>query len=99
MLNKVSIENIKGLFRTATEDMPAISTPGSRPTYTTLRRFQDKLNANAMAVPSHQSETLGHLGLVISDTDYKVVNNTTSWVDPTKPELLRTLVTRVILTV
>ena len=87
MLNRSSIENITGLFVTNTEEMPKISTPGERPTYTSLRKFQDKINANAIAIPSHQSLTIGHLGLVIPDAKYAAANNNTSWADPATPAL------------
>ena len=83
-MDKISIDNIVKLFPTATEDMPKLSTPGQRPTYTSLRRFQDQLNINAMAIPFPKTK-LGHLGLVLSETEYKKVNNNTKWTDPTDP--------------
>ena len=83
-MDKVAIENILSLFPTATADMPKISTPGSRPSYTSLHRFQDKLNANAMAIPYHKTN-LGHLGLVLTTETYKNVNNNTAWTDPEEP--------------
>ena len=82
MLDKTSIEIIKGLFNTKSEDMPKISTFGNAPNYTSLNKFQEKLNQNAMAVPSHQSHNLGHLGLVIKNTEYTSINNGTAWEDP-----------------
>ena len=85
MLNKISIDNINGLFSTAKNDMPKISSPGHRPTYTSLQNFQTILNRNARNVPSHQSHQLGHLGLVIKTEDYKTLNNNTEWTDPTAP--------------
>ena len=82
MINKQSIENIKGLFHTQTEDMPKISTTGERPSYTSLRRFQDAFNKNARSIPSHQSHELGHLGIAIREADYLKINHNTAWVDP-----------------
>ena len=83
-MDKISIENIVKLFPTKTEDMPKISTPGTRPTYTSLRRFQDQLNTNAMTIPFPKT-LLGHLGLVLPEDEYKTVNRGTAWTDPQEP--------------
>ena len=72
-MDKVTIENVTNLFPHKTDDMPKISTPGNRPTYTSLRMFQDKLNDNAMAVPFPKT-TLGHLGLILPTETYKAIN-------------------------
>jgi len=84
LISKQIIENIKGLFHTQTEDMPKISTEGERPSYTTLRLFQDAFNKNARSIPSHQSHNLGHLGIAIRDTDYLKINRNIAWSDPTE---------------
>ena len=75
MLDKTSIENMKGLFNMKSEDMPKISTFGHTPNYTFLHKSQEHLNQNAMAMPSHQSHNLGHLGLVIDKTEYTSIND------------------------
>ena len=59
--------------------MPNISSPAERPSYTLLHLFQTALNKNARSVPSHQSHTLGHLGLTIPEDDYKSLNGNTTW--------------------
>ena len=84
-MDKVTIENVTNHFKTKTEEMPKISTPGNRPTYTSLRLFQDKLNENAMAVPFPKT-TLGHLGLVLPVTTYKAINQNAAWEDPKEPD-------------
>ena len=86
MLNKASIDNLHGLFSTAKEDMPKISTPGQAPSYTSLKTFQVILNRNARRIPSHQSHTLGHLGLVLNEDEYKQLNADTAWTDPSEPD-------------
>ena len=83
-MDKITIENVTNLFPYKTEDMPKISTPGSRPTYTSLRAFQDKLNDNAMAVPFPRTK-LGHLGLVLPTATFKAINNNNEWQDPEEP--------------
>ena len=83
-METITIEKIIGLFPTKTEDMPKISTPGNRPTYTSLRLFQDKLDVNAMSIPFPKTR-LGHLGLVLPTATYKAVNNNDEWEDPEEP--------------
>ena len=85
MLTTTSIDNIVALFQTQTEDMPNISPNGECPTYTTLRNFQDALNNNAMAVTS-PLDTLGHLGIVVSKTEYTNISPTNeTYSEPKKP--------------
>lgn len=76
--------DITALFRTQTADMPTISTLTEKPTYPSLRKFQDAINENAMAIPSYQTD-LGHLALVLSDTAFLTVNNDTAFVPPPNP--------------
>ena len=83
-MDKISIDNIIRLFPTKSEDMPKISTPGNRPTYTSLRNFQDHLNDNAMAIPFPKN-LLGHLGLVLPQDEYKAANKNKEWNDPADP--------------
>ena len=79
MINKQSVNNIKGLFSTQIEDVPKILMAGERPTYTSLRLFQTVFNKNARAVPSHQSHTLGHPGLTIKEEEYKSLKGNQEW--------------------
>ena len=46
MVNKTSIDKIKDHFYHQIEDMAKISINGLRPTDTSLRNFQDKVNTN-----------------------------------------------------
>ena len=86
MLTSTNIDNIVALFKTKSENMPKISPNGERPSYTTLRKFQEAINDNAMAIPSPNDE-LGHLGLVISKEEYKKhSSNSTDYEPPTKPD-------------
>ena len=80
---KITIDHIKGLFPTATANMPKISTTGSRPNFTTLTKFQDALNKNAMVIASNETK-LGHLGTVLNSNKYKKVNGKV-WKDPVEP--------------
>ena len=83
-MDQLTIANITGLFPHKTEDLPKISQPGSRPSYTSLRLFQDQINENAMAIPSSNTK-LGHLGLVEDNATYKAVTSNKSWTVPTDP--------------
>ena len=62
--------------------MPKISTTGERPSYTSLRLFQDAFNKNFRSIPSHQSYELGHLGIAIREADYLKINSNIAWTDP-----------------
>ena len=64
--------------------MPRISTPIEAPTLSTLKLFADKLNTNAMYVPSWTSP-FGHFYLTIKDTDFIAENSGTPAVVPTDP--------------
>jgi hypothetical protein len=76
-------------FTVKPENMPRISTDASKPTYSTLRAFQDAIQDNAMTIPSPQTE-LGHLALVISPADFFAVNARTAFIVPTDPGLAPT---------
>jgi hypothetical protein len=81
-----TIDTIIGSFTIKPEHMPRISTDESKPTYSTLRAFQDAIQDNAMTIPSPQTE-LGHLALVVSPTDFAAANSTIPFVVPTDPGL------------
>ena len=83
---KLSSSDILAQFPIAPADMPKIATAITRPSYTSLAKFQDAINSQALAVPIPQ-QTLGHLALVISATDYQSVNNTHAFVPPVNPGL------------
>ena len=84
MATAAGITSIQSFFQIAPEEMPKMSTATSKPNYTTIKKFLEALEQNAMSIPSTQSE-LGHLALVISDTDYTIANEGTPWKDPTNP--------------
>ena len=83
---KFSSSDILAQFPIAPADMPKIATATTRPSYTSLAKFQDAINSQALAVPIPQ-HTLGHLALVISAADYMSVNNTQAFVAPANPGL------------
>ena len=66
--------------------MPQIATATTTPTYTSILKFQEAINSQALAIPITGSD-LGHLALVISDTDYNSVNNNVNFVAPVSPGL------------
>ena len=76
--------NITALFRTQLADMPKISTHDEKPTYSSLKKFQAAIDENAMAVPSYTTD-LGHLALVITDTDFRAANEDETFVPPINP--------------
>ena len=75
MQTQSTIDDIKAMFSTLECDMPPISNPTEAPTYTYLEAFQDKLNANAMTIPSWTTY-LGQLFLTIKATDFTTANGT-----------------------
>ena len=81
---KFSSSDILAQFPIAPADMPKIATATTRPTYTSLAKFQDAINSQALAVPIPQ-ETLGHLALVITPTEFESVNNAQAFVPPANP--------------
>ena len=84
MATAAGIANVQSYFRITPEDMPKLSTETTKPNYTTIKKFTEALEQNAMSVPSAQTE-LGHLALVISDADYTIANEGNAWIPPTNP--------------
>ena len=85
MLTTTNIDNIVALFQTKTEDMPKISPDGECPSYTTLRKFQDALNRNTMAI-TIPLDPLGHLGIVVSPAEYETISpSDDEYTEPKKP--------------
>ena len=82
---KFAPSDIETTFPTSPDDMPKIATATERPNRTSLLKFQDRINANAMAIPSSANGTLGHLGLVIGATKYHSVSNNVAFVVPNDP--------------
>ena len=84
MSTKFSPSDILAHFPIAPTDMPKIATATSHPTYTSLAKFQEALNSQALAVPIPQ-ETLNHLALVVNEADYASVNNNANFFEPLNP--------------
>ena len=76
--------NIQQYFAVPAAHMPSIHEPGMEPTYTSLRKFCEVLERNAMSVPSSQTE-LGHLALVIPTTEFTAANSGIPFIDPRSP--------------
>ena len=60
-------------FPTSTEDMSRISEPGTRTSYTSMRRFQNAIQKNAMTIKAPET-MIGHLGLFLPEIEYKIIN-------------------------
>ena len=71
-------------FVTKPEDMPRISTSADKPNYTSLKKFQEHLDDNALTITSNTTE-LGHLALTISSADFVKANDTKAFKVPTSP--------------
>jgi hypothetical protein len=76
--------NIQALFRTQTANMPRISTSTEKPSYTSLKKFQEAIDENAMSVPSYTTD-LGHLALVIPPEDFTSANGGADFIIPSNP--------------
>ncbi len=86
MSNKFSSSDIVAQFQIKPDDMPKIATATTRPSYTSIVKFKEAINSQALAIPMAGS-TLGHLALVISDAEYTSVNNNVAFIEPTSPGL------------
>ena len=84
MSNKFSSSDIVAQFPIVPADMPKIATATTRPSYTSIIKFQKAINSQALAIPINDS-TLGHLALVISAIEYISVNNNVAFVEPVSP--------------
>ena len=56
------------------------------PNYLSIKKFEEALRENALAISSYQTH-LGHLALVVSPEEYKEVSNNVPFVIPTNPGL------------
>ena len=92
MATQSDIDNITALFLTKQEDMPRISTRTDKPTYLSIKKFHDRLQENAMAVPSFTTD-LGHLALVIPANEFTEANEGDVFVPPLNPGLSPTMPT------
>ena len=83
MQSQSNIDNITALFSTQQCDMPRISTATEAPCFSSLDLFQDKLDVNAMNVPSWDT-FLGHLYLTIKAAKFTAANGS-PMTQPTDP--------------
>lgn len=59
---------------------------GEKPTFTSLLKIHQELNANAMAISSNRGGGhYGHLALVLPAAAFNALPNTVAWVDPVHP--------------
>ena len=84
MSTQTGLDAITAQFETRIEDMPRISTSSSKPTYTSIKIFQEVIDANAMSISSFTTE-LGHLALTRKASEVKTANGGTSFIEPTSP--------------
>jgi len=68
-----STENALALFPHQPNEMPRLSTETEPPTFTTIKNFQQKLDANMMAIDS-TTTNLGHLAIVTTDEEFDTMN-------------------------
>ena len=79
-------DGITRQFRIKPDEMPLMSTPTMTPNYLSIKKFEQALRENALAISSYQTH-LGHLALVISPKEYEEVSNNVPFVIPTNPGL------------
>ena len=69
-----NLDAVTSQFETRSEDMPRISTSSTKPNYTSLKKFQDAIDDNALPIMLTTIE-LGHLALTRSPTEFTAANN------------------------
>ena len=84
--NQISATDIAAQFSHSQQSLPRLSTATSKPNFTSIFNFQDKLIENASSIPLNDTD-LGHLALVINPTDYTAANRNTAFIAPTDPGL------------
>lgn len=85
MASTTDLTTIQAHFAVPADQMPKLHEDGKEPTFTTIQKFREQLERNAMAVPSSQTK-LGHLALVVSPTEFAAANGGHSFVEPAHPE-------------
>ena len=86
MTNQISAADISAQFSHSQQSLPRLSTATSKPTFTSIYHFHDKLIENASSIPLNNTD-LGHLALVINAADYTAANGGNPFVPPTDPGL------------
>ena len=89
----VSSTNISAKFTHALADIPPLSTETSKPTYTSIYHFLDKLLENASAVP-YPGTNIGHISLVLTDPEFIAINQTAFIPPPIDPGPIATIPTQ-----
>ena len=79
-----NLDVVTSQFETRSEDMSRISTSSTKPNYTSLKNFQDAIDANALSIMSTSTE-LGHLALTRSPTEFTAANNRVAFTIPLNP--------------
>ena len=79
-------DGITRQFRVKPHEMPVMSTPTMTPNYTSIKKFEQALRDNALAISSYQTH-LGHLALVVSPEEYLEVSGDVPFIIPTNPGL------------
>ena len=79
-------DGITRQFRVKPDEMPVMSTPTMTPNYTSIKKFEQALRDNALAISSYQTH-LGHLALVVSPDEYNEVSGDVPFIVPTNPGL------------
>ena len=81
MTTTANVDYINSIF-----EFPVLTKVTSRPTYATLKTIKNELKANAGKVQCELGGgNNGHLGLVLSDPEYALVNPTVPYVRPAHP--------------
>ena len=86
MSNKFSSSDIVVQFPIKPDKMPQIATSTTTPTYTSILKFQEAINRQALAIPLTGSD-LGHLALVIAAGDFTTANGGFAFVAQVSPGL------------
>ena len=91
-----NLDTITSHLETRSEDMTRISNSSTKPNYTSLKNFQDSIDANTFSIMSATTE-LGHLALTRSPTELTAANNKVALIitlnsdtDPTPPPRIGT---------
>ena len=83
---QISAADISAQFAHPQDTLPRISTATSKPSFTSIYDFHDKLIENATAIPLNDTD-LGHLALVIGAANFTAANGGTAFVPPANPGL------------
>ena len=84
MSSSTELDAITVQFKTNPEDMPRISTSSSKLNYTSLKIFQEGIDANAMTTTSDTTE-LSHLELTQSADEMYIANGDVAFTTLTNP--------------